>query len=37
MVEDNEEHGAGAEEDGQLVEVVVGNHLERYVRVEKMN
>ena len=27
MIEDDEEHGARAEEDGELVEVVVGYHV----------
>jgi hypothetical protein len=28
MVEDDEEHGSGAEEDGKTIEIIVRNHLE---------
>lgn len=29
MVEDDKQHSSGAEEDGQSVEIVVGNHVGR--------
>jgi hypothetical protein len=28
VVEDDEEHGSGAEEDGKTIEIIVRNHLE---------
>lgn len=32
MIENDEKHSAGAKEDGELIEIVVGNHICGYFR-----